>query len=417
MNSREPDYTGHFPQIEEQGRRADESPLHAPALVPSAGLSLTDLGNILLRMNTSEFDYHLPEALIAQEPVEPRDAARLLHLDRAGGTLEQSTFRDLVELLRPGDMLVANNSRVIPARLLGHKVPSGGRVEILLLNKLGGTRWQVMIGGKRVVPGTRITVHNQSGEPSSLHCTVTEEFQGPLRELAFSEPVEQFLMSLGSVPLPSYIRRELADPERYQTVYAQPEGSAAAPTAGLHFTGDLLLKLRAKGVQLEWCTLHIGLDTFKPVATETVEAHHIHSEWAELTPTAAQRINEAKLSGGRLIAVGTTSVRVLETAALRSAGYSGALKDISARDAQDLESTYCPWRPVAAFSGPTDLYIYPGFCFRVVDALITNFHLPRSSLLMLVSAFAGRHQLMEAYEYAIKTGFRFYSFGDAMLIS
>jgi S-adenosylmethionine:tRNA ribosyltransferase-isomerase len=227
---------------------------------------------------------------------------------------------------------------------------------------------------------------------------------------------ESLLAELGHVPLPPYIHEPLADADRYQTIYARPPGSAAAPTAGLHLTPDLFLALRDRGVLFETLTLHVGLDTFKPVETERVADHAIHSEWARLTPEAARRINEAKLAGGRIVAVGTTAMRVLETAALRSAGLNGTLAAISQSDADGVTSQICPWRPVAALEGRTDLFVYPGYRFRAVDALITNFHLPRSSLLLLVSAFAGREQILEAYATAVTAGYRFYSFGDAMLI-
>jgi S-adenosylmethionine:tRNA ribosyltransferase-isomerase len=240
---------------------------------------------------------------------------------------------------------------------------------------------------------------------------------GPQREISFSRPVEDYLYQHGHTPLPPYIHETLDDPERYQTVYSRPEGSAAAPTAGLHFTGDLLLALREKGVIFETVTLHVGLDTFKPVEAENIDEHLIHSEWATISSDTARRINEAKLAGGRIIAVGTTAVRVLETGALRSAGLTGSFQDISARDAAGETSKMCPWKPVAAFEGPTDLFIYPGYKFRAVEMMITNFHLPQSSLLMLVAAFAGHDKIKLAYETAVAQQYRFYSFGDAMLIT
>jgi S-adenosylmethionine:tRNA ribosyltransferase-isomerase len=368
-------------------------------------------------MRTSDFDFALPEELIAQEPLEQRDHARLMHLDRENGSIMHRCFRDLLNLLRPGDLLLANQSRVIPARLRGRKQRGGGRVELLLLEPLDGSKWKAIVGGRRILPGTILQLHDRSGQASDISAEVTADLGGPLREVAFTQPVDSFLDRLGNVPLPPYIHQELQDPERYQTIYARRAGSSAAPTAGLHFTDDLLIQLRANGVQLEWCTLHIGLDTFKPVEASNIEEHAIHSEWAELTPDAARRINEAKLRGQRLVAVGTTSARVLETAALRSAGITGSLREVSARDAAGTNDDYCPWRPVSAFSGRTDLYIYPGYRYRVVDALITNFHLPRSSLLLMVSAFAGRQLLLQAYAEAIATEYRFFSFGDAMLIT
>ncbi len=366
-------------------------------------------------MNTADFDYTLPPELIAQRPLSQRDASRLMVLNREAQTISHKTFTDILDNFEPGDILVANNSRVIPARLYGRK-PTGGKVEILLLNPQENGRWQAMVGGKRLSEGSNIQLLDQAGEETELVATVTAVLDGPQRELSFNQPLNDWLESIGHTPLPPYIHEELVEPERYQTVYSRPSGSAAAPTAGLHFTGDLLLALRDKGVIFETVTLHVGLDTFKPVEAEQVEQHTIHSEWASLTPESARRINEAKLAGGRLIAVGTTSVRTLETAALRSAGINGPLQTISQRDASGETSGFCPWKPVAAFTTPTDLFIYPGYKFRAVDAMITNFHLPHSSLLMLVSAFAGRDFMLRAYETAVAEKYRFFSFGDAMLI-
>lgn len=366
-------------------------------------------------MKTADFDYELPQELIAQQPLAERDASRLLVLERDNGRLSHHHFTDLLDYLHPGDILVANDSRVIPARLYGRK-STGGQVEILLLEQLDSARWKALVGGKRVGQGTAVTILDANAAPSELVATVTAVLDGPQREIRFNQPLDGLLEELGHTPLPPYIHEPLADGERYQTVYARPPGSAAAPTAGLHFTGDLLLALRDKGVIFETCTLHVGLDTFKPVEAEDVAEHVIHSEWASLPPAAARRINEAKLAGGRLVAVGTTSVRTLETAALRSAGLMGSLCDISQRDAAGETSNMCPWKPVAAFEGPTDLYITPGYRFRAVDAMITNFHLPKSSLLMLVAAFAGREQMLEAYATAVQERYRFYSFGDAMLL-
>lgn len=366
-------------------------------------------------MKTSDFDYHLPAELIAQRPLPRRDASRLLVLHRGSGRIEHRQFTDILDYLHAGDILVANNSRVIPARLYGRKA-TGGQVEILLLEQVGERRWRALVGGKGLVKGTPITLHDRAGADSEVTATITAVLDGPQREITFSQPINEHLEQLGHTPLPPYIHHSLGDSERYQTVYAHPPGSAAAPTAGLHFSGDLLLSLREGGVLFETVTLHVGLDTFKPVTADEVAGHTIHSEWASLTPQSARRINEAWLAGGRLVAVGTTAVRTLETAALRSAGIGGSLRSISARDAAGETSNICPWKPVAAFEGPTDLFIYPGYRFRAVDALITNFHLPQSSLLMLVSAFAGREQVLAAYEEAIREEYRFYSFGDAMLI-
>lgn len=367
-------------------------------------------------MQTSQFDYHLPPERIAQRPIEPRDASRLLVLHRDDGRIEHTHFRNILEYLRPGDILVANDSRVYPARLYGEKRDTGGKVELLLLERLDARRWRALVGGRRLGPGTEISLHELSGEPADFFATVTAELKGPQREVTFSAPLDEHLDRLGHTPLPPYIHEKLEDGERYQTVYARRQGSSAAPTAGLHFTPELLLSLREEGVRFETCTLHVGLDTFKPVTAESVAEHDIHSETATLSPEAARRINDAKLAGGRIIGVGTTTARVLETAALRSAGITGSLQDISARDAGGETTNICPWKPVAAFSGHTDLFIYPGYRFRAVDALITNFHLPQSSLLMMVSAFATREQILNAYETAVAEEYRFYSFGDAMLI-
>ncbi|MDX1664456.1 MAG: tRNA preQ1(34) S-adenosylmethionine ribosyltransferase-isomerase QueA [Candidatus Promineifilaceae bacterium] len=375
-----------------------------------------------MTLKTADFDFHLPQEQIAQQPVEPRDASRLLIFHRESGRLEHRIFSEIGDYLQPGDVLVANNSRVIPARLYGFKSETGGRVELLLLEQLEEGRWRALVGGRRVGEGTALSFHDSSGEPSELSATVTAVLEGAQREVTFDRPLEGHLDELGHTPLPPYIHERLADAERYQTVYARPSGSAAAPTAGLHFTPELLLSLREKGVLFETVTLHVGLDTFRPVEVELVAEHHIHSEWATLSPEAARRINEAKLAGGRIVAVGTTTTRVLETAALRSAGIDGALQEISRRDVAGETRDICPWRPVAAFSGRTDLYIYPGYRFRAVDAMITNFHLPQSSLIMMIAAFVGqeasdgRVQILDAYQKAIDAGYRFFSFGDAMLI-
>jgi S-adenosylmethionine:tRNA ribosyltransferase-isomerase len=358
-------------------------------------------------LKTEEFDYSLPADLIAQTPIEPRDASRLMVLDRAGGEIAHRRFRDLLDYLRPGDILVANDSRVIPARLFGRKA-TGGRVEILLLRQLAARCWEVLVGGKRVRADSELRI-----EKSGVYVTarVLEELGEARRIVEFDEPITPLLGKLGEIPLPPYIHQPLANPERYQTVFGRIEGSAAASTAGLHFTPEMLLALRERGVILTFVTLHIGLDTFKPVTAEYVANHAIHSEWALLSPEVARQINQAKLAGGRVVAVGTTAVRTLETSALRSAGVNGSL-----RQASQLRVDLCPWRPVAAFEGPTDLFIYPGFRFRAVDVLLTNFHLPKSSLLMLVSAFAGRDLIQRAYQIAIAERYRFFSFGDAMLI-
>jgi S-adenosylmethionine:tRNA ribosyltransferase-isomerase len=362
---------------------------------------------IVEKLRTDEFDYYLPPDLIAQTPVEPRDASRLMVVDRARGEIVHRRFRDLLDYLRPGDILIANDSRVIPARLFGRKA-TGGRVEVLLLRRLESRRWEVLVGGKRVRANNELQFANSGVRVTAR---VVEELSEGRRILEFDRPITPLLAQLGGTPLPPYIHEPLADAERYQTVFSRVNGSAAAPTAGLHFTPEMLLALLERGVILTFVTLHIGLDTFKPVMAEYVADHTIHTEWASLSPEVAQQINQARLAGGRLVAVGTTVVRTLETAALRSAGVTGPL-----RQAGQLEVDLCPWRPVAAFDGSTDLFIYPGFRFRVVDALLTNFHLPRSSLLMLVSAFGGRELMRRAYQIAIADRYRFFSFGDAMLI-
>lgn len=354
-------------------------------------------------MKLSDFDYDLPESLIAQQPAEPRDSARLLHLDRQSGQVSHYIFHQIADLLRPGDVLVMNNTRVIPARLRASKT-TGGQVEVLLLRQLNAQHWRVLVGGRGVRSGT--TLHFEHGEVSAQ---VTEELEGPERILRFDRPVNDLLHTLGEMPLPPYIHSSLHNGERYQTVYSRHEGSAAAPTAGLHFTDELLLKLRQQGVKLAYCTLHIGLDTFKPVTEENITEHPIHSEYAILQAEEASIINQARLAGGRIIAVGTTSARTLETAAILSAGGDPA-------DPETAEGI-CGWRPVIAFEQDTRLFIYPGYRWRVVDAIITNFHLPRSTLLMMLSAFAGRETILQTYERAKREGYRFYSFGDAMLIT
>jgi S-adenosylmethionine:tRNA ribosyltransferase-isomerase len=372
-------------------------------------------------MNINQFDYPLPAELIAQTPIEPRHASRLMVVDRRSGEIMHRSFADLADLLLPGDILVANDSRVIPARLFGSK-QSGGQVELLLLKRVDGLRWEALVGGKRVRPGVVIEIEEAkrrhkvdeelvaSSRPRIL-ASVISDLGESRRLIEFNQPVEALLEEIGQTPLPPYIHATLPDAERYQTIYSRVEGSAAAPTAGLHFSAEMLLALRAKGVLLDYVTLHIGLDTFKPVTVEQVERHTIHREYARLTPETARRINEAKLAGGRLVAIGTTAARTLETAALRSAGVTGSLQQAST-----LDPNLCPWQPVAAIEEETDLFIYPGFTFRAVDALLTNFHLPKSTLLMLVSAFAGTELIRQAYEIAVAEKYRFYSFGDAMLI-
>ena len=389
-------------------------------------------------MHTSDFCYDLPPSFIAQKPVEPRDSARLLVVVRATGALGHRVFYEIGQYLHPGDLLIANESRVLAARLHARKVPSGGQVELLLLSRQDERTWETLVKGRRTPVGTRLALHRpgQEDAPPAVEGEIVAWTDSGGRLIRWERAVEPFLDELGTVPLPPYIRAPIADPERYQTVYARREGSVAAPTAGLHFTPDLLFALRERGIQLAFVDLEIGLDTFRPVESEMVEGHHIHTERCSLSPEVARQINQAKLEGRRVIAVGTTSVRVLETAArIGSPPAPRLAKDACAPEG--AEGASCPWQTVTAFSGPTDLYIYPPFQFRVVDALITNFHLPRSSLLMLVSAFAGqralgdqrasedrraapgrsgRELIMAAYEEAKREGYRFFSFGDAMLI-
>ena len=339
-------------------------------------------------MKTSDFDYHLPEEYIAQIPLERRDASRLLILRRDSGTLEQAHFRDLGGFLRPNDILVLNQTRVIPARLFGRKIPTGGRVELLLLRRKEAQLWETLVGGKGLAPGKKVQIEN------GPQAEIIADLGGPRRLVRFDEPLSAQLESIGHVPLPPYIHAHLDEPERYQTVYAQEPGSAAAPTAGLHFTPELIAQLKEKGIRFATVTLHVGLDTFAPVNEADPRQHEIHTEWCQLSSDAAAAIKAARHAGGRLIAVGTTSVRTLESAARLA-------------ESGDI---------VAPFEGPTDLFILPGYEFKAVDAMITNFHLPRSTLIMLVSAFAGRERILEAYETAKAERYRFYSFGDAMLI-
>lgn len=339
-------------------------------------------------MLTDELDYHLPPELIAQAPVEPRDASRLMVVDRATGRIDHRHFRDLPDWLQPGDLLVANDSRVIPARIRARK-PSGGKVEILLLRRLDGTRWEALVGGHKV-QSARIEL---PGGGALIAVVRGRAEDGAARVVEFSEPVEPHLLSIGALPIPPYIHAQPADPERYQTIYSRVAGSAAAPTAGLHFTPELARRLSGQGIAFAFVTLHIGLDTFKPIQEPEVEAHRIHTEWCELTEATAAAMVAARERGRRVIAVGTTSARALETAA-----------QASAPDA------------VRAYRGNTAIYITPGYRFRAVDTLVTNFHLPRSTLLAMISAFMGLGLARQAYDEAIRQRYRFYSFGDAMLI-
>ncbi|MBQ1950121.1 MAG: tRNA preQ1(34) S-adenosylmethionine ribosyltransferase-isomerase QueA [Clostridia bacterium] len=340
-------------------------------------------------MLRSEFYYDLPEELIAQEPVEPRDASRLLTLDKRTGRLTDGTFRDVRELLRPGDCLVLNDSRVLPARLLGHRAATGAQVELLLLTPHGTDTWEVLAGpGRRAKPGDELVF----GE-GLLRATVLEILEGGNRlvRFAYEGNFYETLEKIGQMPLPPYIKKRLEDGERYQTVYARERGSAAAPTAGLHFTPALLDEIRAMGVEIAFVTLHVGLGTFRPVKEEEITAHRMHAEHYELSVETADVINRTRARGGRVIAVGTTSCRTLE-----SVGLTDGL--------------------VQPAEGWTSIFIYPGYTFQVLDGLITNFHLPESTLIMLVSAFAGYENTMEAYRHAVAEKYRFFSFGDAMAI-
>jgi S-adenosylmethionine:tRNA ribosyltransferase-isomerase len=364
-------------------------------------------------LKTTDFDYQLPPDLIAQRPIEPRDASRLMIIDRQASRIEHRHFYDLPAYTAPGDMLVLNESRVIPARLWARK-PTGGQVEILLLRQRTERTWETLVRGRNVREGLSLTLlEGKDGEPTEAHCHVVDVGRRGVRILAFEEAVLPTAQAIGSIPLPPYIHEKLADGERYQTVYARRPGSAAAPTAGLHFTPTLLHELRKQGVRFAYVTLHVGLDTFQPVTEDQIEDHVIHTEFCSLTADEAERINQATLSGQRIFAVGTTSVRVLETAAQAATSTGQCTHDGAEGTAGTAQ---CPLQRVSAYRGATDLYIYPGYEFRAVDSLITNFHLPRSTLLMLVSAFMGQSLLRRAYREAIERRYRFYSFGDAMLI-
>jgi len=338
-------------------------------------------------MKTEDFNYNLPEKFIAQTPIEPRHNSRLLVLNRKNDTVCHRLFWQLDELLHPNDLLVINKTRVIPARIIAHKQPGGGKVEILLLRKQSELEWVCMVGGSGLIPGKRVQIEN------GPMAEILEVLDGPQRIIRFDLPIEPFFPVVGNVPLPPYIHEKLGDPERYQTVYATLPGSAAAPTAGLHFTPELILKMKEKGFQFAEVTLHVGLDTFAPVNEDDPGEHIIHKEWCNVPSDTVELVKTTRQKGGRVIAVGTTSVRTLESAADQD--NRGFIKE---------------------FSGDTGLFILPGYKFNVVDAMITNFHLPKSTLLMLVSAFAGRERILNAYEVAKSEGYRFFSFGDAMLI-
>ena len=341
-------------------------------------------------MNTADFDFDLPEELIAQTPLEKRDASRLLVVDKETGAFSDQHFDQIIDQLQPGDALVMNNTRVLPARLYGIKPETGGHVELLLLKNTQGDDWEVL-----AKPAKRLRVGSQiSFGDGRLTATVVEELEHGGRIVSFSYEgiFLEVLESLGEMPLPPYIHKKLADRERYQTVYAKENGSAAAPTAGLHFTEELLEQIAAKGVKLVYLTLHVGLGTFRPVSVDSLDDHEMHSEFYSLSEEAAQTLRQVKANGGRVIAVGTTSIRTLETIGSKFQGQ------------------------IQADSGWTNIFIKPGYDWKVVDAFSTNFHLPKSTLVMLVSAFAGRSLTLEAYEHAIAERYRFFSFGDAMFI-
>ncbi len=351
-------------------------------------------------MKVSAFDYDLPPHFIAQQPAEPRDHSRLLVLHRDSGAIEHRHFYDIGDYLRPGDLLVFNDSRVIPARLYGADA-RGGKVELLLLRRLGDGLWQALARpGKKALPGAVLSF----GE-GACRAEITARGENGLRMVHFDR--EDLLAGLGHAPLPPYIRHYHGDPARYQTVYARVNGSAAAPTAGLHFTPGLLGKLKDQGVRQTFVTLHIGLDTFQPVRVEEAEHHHIHTEWGEVGPETVAELNAARREARRIIPVGTTTVRLLEACAQASLTPSPSMGE--GRD----EGVAPLFKPL---SSPISLFILPGYRFQLADALVTNFHLPKSTLLMLVSAYAGRERILETYEAAKREGYRFFSFGDAMLV-
>lgn len=340
-------------------------------------------------MKVSEFDFYLPEELIAQHPLKQRDSSRLMVLDKKTGEIEHKIFHDVINYLNPGDTLVLNNTRVLPARLIGEKEETGGKIEFLLLKRIEGDKWECLAKpGKRAKVGARFTFGS-----GRLKCEVIDiaEEGNRIIEFSYDGIFEEVLDELGEMPLPPYITEKLQDRERYQTVYSKEEGSAAAPTAGLHFTEELLDEIKKKGINIAYLTLHVGLGTFRPVKVEDTDSHVMHSEFYQLDEENAKIINETKKRANKIISVGTTSTRTLETIGDEN-GF------------------------VRAQSGWTDIFIYPGYKFKVVDELITNFHLPESTLIMLVSALAGKENIMRAYNEAVKEKYRFFSFGDAMII-
>ncbi|MGX7196863.1 tRNA preQ1(34) S-adenosylmethionine ribosyltransferase-isomerase QueA [Enterococcus olivae] len=341
-------------------------------------------------LTTEDFDFELPEELIAQTPLKDRTSSRLLVLNSKTGEMEDKHFYEIIDELNPGDALVMNDTRVLPARLHGEKAETGAHLEILLLNNTEGDRWETLIKpAKRAKVGTEIFFGD-----GRLKATVKEELNhgGRIIEFDYDGIFLEIIESLGEMPLPPYIKERLEDPDRYQTVYAKENGSAAAPTAGLHFTKELLEKIQEKGVELVYLTLHVGLGTFRPVSVDNIAEHEMHSEFYHLSEEAAERLNQVKAAGGRIVAVGTTSIRTLETIGTK---FDGQIK---------------------ADSGWTSIFITPGYEFKLVDAFSTNFHLPKSTLVMLVSAFAGREQTLAAYQHAVDERYRFFSFGDAMFV-
>jgi len=341
-------------------------------------------------MNIEEFDFDLPEDLIAQTPLQDRTASRLLVLDKQTGDIRHRHFPDILDYLKPGDCLVLNDTRVLPARLYGIKAETGAKVELLLLEQKDGDVWEALVKpARKVKKGTEITFGD-----NLLKAVCTEELDhgGRIFEFVYDGIFYEILDQLGEMPLPPYIKEQLPEKERYQTVYAKEQGSAAAPTAGLHFTNDLLEEIKQRGIHVAFLTLHVGLGTFRPVSADTVEDHVMHSEFYRLGADTANLLNETKENGGRIIAVGTTSTRTLETIA------------------RDTDGTF------KAASGWTDIFIYPPYTYRAIDGLITNFHLPKSTLIMLVSALAGKENVLNAYKVAVEEKYRFFSFGDAMLI-
>lgn len=340
-------------------------------------------------MKVSDFNYNLPEELIAQVPIEKRDESRLMVLDKTNKTIEHKVFKDILDYLKPGDCLVRNNTKVIPARLYGVKEETGVNVEFLLLHRIEGDIWEVMVHpGRRLKKGTKVTFGN-----GLLEAEILEQMDNGNRKVLFKYQgiFNEILDQIGLMPLPPYIKEKLKDKDRYQTVYAKYDGSAAAPTAGLHFTDELLEKIKAKGVEIANVTLHVGIGTFRPVKVDNIEEHEMHSEHYYIKQEDADKINNTRKNGGRIISVGTTSCRVLESVA----DENGFVKEIE---------------------GDTSIFIYPGYKFKCIDCLITNFHLPESTLIMLVSTLAGKDFVMSAYEEAVKERYRFFSFGDAMFI-